>query len=351
MKKRENPQSIIIYYFSGTGNAKFAAEKIAFHARQNNIPVSLNNIASSKTDFKEIDKNCLVVFCYPTHGFNAPPVVLNFISKFPKNKSRVLLLNTRAGMKLFKMHTPGLGGIALWLPSIMLLIKGYKPSGWQPLDMPSNWISLHPGLRLKSVAFIISRCEQTLAKFTEKGLIGKPILTGLFWLPVDILLIPVAVGYYFFGRFAIAKTFYANYNCTNCGACLKNCPVNAIIEKYNRPFWTFKCESCMKCMNSCPDRAIETAHGLFIAISILSSITITFLLNNILKFNIQSGFIKLLLFCNSVLALGPLIHRLLYGLSPGEGICKKHDTVHCILPHVRPSSFFILCFISCPNLL
>jgi NAD-dependent dihydropyrimidine dehydrogenase PreA subunit len=42
--------------------------------------------------------------------------------------------------------------------------------------------------------------------------------------------------------------------------CIDDCPVQAIIEKNGRPFWTAKCESCMHCMNVCPRRAIDIAH-------------------------------------------------------------------------------------------
>jgi len=229
--------------------------------QKNDIRTALYNIAEDDIPSENYDKKTLIGFCYPTHGFNAPPIVLNFISEFPKGKARVFLLNTRAGMKLFTLQTPGISGIALWLPALILFLKGHKAIGFRPLDMPSNWISLHPGLSKKAVAFIISECKLTLSKFTDKMIFKKKELSGLLWLPIDIAGFPISIMYYFYGRFALAKTFYANYNCTNCGLCIKNCPINVIKEINKRPFWTYKCESCMKCMNNCPRRAIETSHG------------------------------------------------------------------------------------------
>lgn len=253
--------NLIIYYFSGTGNAKYAAENIIAIAQKNGIKTKLFDISKDKPKHNAIDENTLIGFCFPTHGFNAPPIVLKYISKFPKRNLDVFLLNTRAGMKLFKIHTPGLGGIALWLPAIILFLKGYKIKGFRPLDLPSNWISLHPGLSSKAKNFIVSKCNATLSNFTNRILQGKRILNGFIWLPLDIAVLPISFAYYLYGRYAIAKTFFANYDCNNCGLCIKNCPLNAIKLKNNRPFWTFKCESCMKCMNNCPKRAIETAHG------------------------------------------------------------------------------------------
>ncbi len=254
-------KKIQIYYFSGTGNAEFAAKKIAELSGKKGVNSKVINITDDDLCFSEISNDTLIGFCYPTHGFNAPPIILKFLSRFPKGKSDIFLLNTRACMKLFKLQTPGLGGLALWLPALILKLKGYKLRGFRPLDMPSNWISLHPGLFRSSVDFLASKCRKTLSKFTDKIFERKRVLSGLIWLPLDILVSPIAVGYYFFGRFAFAKTFFASYKCNNCGLCIEQCPVNAISMKNNRPYWSFKCESCMRCMNNCPQRAIETAHA------------------------------------------------------------------------------------------
>jgi ferredoxin len=253
---------LIIYYFSGTGNAKYAAHTIADNASKNGIDSSVVNIAdSNKHVFSEFDSNHLVGFCYPTYGFNAPPNMIKFIRKFPKGKADTFVLNTRAGMKLSKLHLPGIGGVALWLPAIILKFKGYKPIGFRPIDLPSNWISLHPGLRKKVKDSIVINCTKTLENFTAKIIQKKPVLNGFLWLPIDLALLPISFGYYFFGRFALSKTFFASYKCNNCNLCIKQCPVKAIKGLNNRPYWSYTCESCMKCMNNCPQRAIETAHG------------------------------------------------------------------------------------------
>ncbi|HPS61439.1 MAG TPA: 4Fe-4S binding protein, partial [Bacteroidales bacterium] len=85
----------------------------------------------------------------------------------------------------------------------------------------------------------------------------------------DLLISPIAVGYFFVGRFILAKSLYASEKCDNCGACIAGCPVKAILTVDGRPFWSYRCESCMRCMNTCPKRAIETAHGYIIGIMCL----------------------------------------------------------------------------------
>jgi ferredoxin len=202
-------------------------------------------------------------------------------------------MNTRAGMKIGSFVTPGLTGIAFLLSSLILKLKGYKIAGQIPFDMPSNWISIHPALNENTIKYLHKINYSRVEKHSNKIFSGKSDFLSYRDLIQDILISPIALAYYFVGRFAFAKSFYAAVNCDNCGLCVKQCPVKAIKTIKQRPFWTFKCENCMKCMNSCPKEAIETAHGLFVIISVLSSTMVTILLNNILRINIQSEFIRL----------------------------------------------------------
>ncbi|MEZ4813181.1 MAG: hypothetical protein R2883_06875 [Caldisericia bacterium] len=94
--------------------------------------VSTELIDISKLDKRragEISADETLGFISPTHGFNYPPVMLHFIIRFPKTKSKnkVFLMNTRAGTKLGKLFIPGLSGIALLLSS---LICGLRIQYW-----------------------------------------------------------------------------------------------------------------------------------------------------------------------------------------------------------------------------
>jgi len=261
-------ESLTIFYFTGTGNALATAKWIAAVVDEQNIKTKIIKISPSlKVKKDDFDNKSLIGFCYPTHGFNAPPVVIDFCLHFPQLKNQIFILNTRAGMKLYKLFTPGLSGLAQLIPALILRTKGLKTVGYQPMDLPSNWISVHPGLRQKVVKSIFKRCKTKTQKFAEKVISGKKVYKGLLSLPIDLLVSPISLGYYFYGRFVLSKTFIADSNCNNCRLCEKECPVGAIKMINNRPFWTFKCESCMHCMNNCPQKAIQSPH-LFIIILI-----------------------------------------------------------------------------------
>jgi len=269
---------LIIYYFTGTGNALAAAKWMEETAQKRQVATEILQITPSlQIHTEDIPTNSLIGFCYPTHGFNAPPIVVDFCLRFPKVRRNFFILNTRAGMKLYRLFTPGMTGLAQLFPALILRLKGMKLVGLQPMDLPSNWISIHPGLRQKVVTSIFDRCKRKTKLFAERTLSGVKTWKGLLSLPIDLLVSPISILYFFFGRFFLAKSFVADYNCNSCGLCVKQCPVKAIVWKENRPFWTRKCESCMHCMNLCPKRAIQTPHAFVVLIwwLVLSLIPVT----------------------------------------------------------------------------
>ncbi len=254
---------LIIYYFSGTGNAKNTSIWIETIAKENGLTTLLINLDHKKyIETPTVIGKTLIGFCAPTHGFNLPPIVLNAIWKFPKLKNTdVFIINTRGGLKLSKLFLPGLSGLAQILPALILLAKRFRIVGMQPIDLPSNWIFLHPGLKPKVIDSIYQRCHPIINNFTLDILEGKRKYKALLSLPIDILTTPIAILYLFIGRFFLAKTLVATDNCNSCGKCVKQCPVGAITMLDHIPFWSYECESCMRCVNICPERAIETTQG------------------------------------------------------------------------------------------
>ena len=255
--------NLLMIYYSGTGNSQRVSEWIVQKAQETGMKTHISSYHQFDPEkIASFKGKTLIGFFSATHGFNMPHSMLNFLFSFKLLKgSDVFIGNTRAGMKLYKLFLPGLSGIAMYFPALIMLFKGYKVKAMYPVDLPSNWISLHPGLRGKVVESMVERCKRLSGWFAGEVLGGKPVfLKSFVLLPLDLLVAPIALGYNFVGRFIIAKTFVANYNCDNCGLCIAQCPTKSIILSGNRPYWKFTCESCMKCMNYCPKRAIETAH-------------------------------------------------------------------------------------------
>lgn len=277
MKDTVKYNKLFLYYFSGTGNARNAASWIKDVAELHGIETHVFNIERIEwKDIPEITKECLLGICSPTHGFNLPPIVLKFIRKFPGAQNvDAFIVNTRAGMKLRKQYLPGISGSAQLLSALMLRLKGFRIVGMQPLDLPSNWLILHPGLRTKVVSDIYQRCKGITRQFFTKILSGRTSYRALRSLPVDIAFLPLTFGYFIVGRFIFAKTLVSTNSCNNCMKCIRQCPVKAISMVHDKPFWSYKCESCMRCVNACPQRAIETAHAFTIGLLLVSSMIIS----------------------------------------------------------------------------
>jgi ferredoxin len=265
---------IEFYYFSGTGNSKHVVDWFGNYSKAKGVDVSIIDISKKSEKPIEPGKDTVVGFASPTHGFNFPPIMLYFLFKFPStvNRNKVFIMNTRGGLKLWKIFLPGYSGIALWLASLILLLKGYRIIGLRSIDLPSNWQFIHPSQGKKVVNSMFEHYQSHVYQFAEKIISGKRVFKPSMILSffIDIPIAPIALGYFFIGRFVFAKTFMASASCDNCGVCIQNCPIKAISLVNNRPFWSYKCESCMRCMDNCPKRAIEAAHGFIIVVMVLT---------------------------------------------------------------------------------
>lgn len=314
---RKAYSKIIVYYFSGTGNSKNVAVWVSQVAKENGIECQINNIAQiDRHSVEQPEQGALVVIISPIHGFNYPPIVLNFILHFPKGKNKVVLMNTRAGMLIGKFITPGITGIAFYISALILFIKGFSIKAILPVDMPSNWISLHPGLNRRTVKYLHNKNKKRVKVFAQKIVDGKSYFKALLEV-YDLLLAPIALGYFVAGRFFLAKTFYASRDCNNCDLCITSCPVKAIIKLDNRPFWTFNCESCMQCMSYCPKKAIETGHGYIAAFVLLFNAIILVAFYKIVNnyfYNIDNVIIKFVVESALTILLIGIWYRLIHWL-------------------------------------
>lgn len=107
------------------------------------------------------------------------------------------------------MYLPGLSGATQLLAALVFVLKGYRVVGMRPIDLPSSWISLHPGLGEATIRAIYDRCEAVTRRFANRLLDGRRDLRALLDLPQDLLIAPIALGYYLAGRFFFAKSFIA----------------------------------------------------------------------------------------------------------------------------------------------
>ena len=229
-------ESAAIYYFSGTGNAEKVSRWMAGVFQKNGVNTEVIHILKQRKP-AALELPDIIGFCSPTHGFNFPPAMMHFMLRFPASKGKaVFIVNTRAGMKMGKLFLPGLSGMAQYFYALVFWLKGYKVVGMRPIDLPSNWISIHPGLKQKVVLSIMQRCKKISETFALRMLSGKKDFRALFDIIQDLLITPIAFAYYLVGRFVFAKSFYADRKCIQCDKCINECTIGAITKVDHRPF-------------------------------------------------------------------------------------------------------------------
>ncbi len=264
----------VIYFYSGTGNSfrvasLIAKELIASGNAADVIPLEASDPEDELLPFSD-DKRGFGLLM-PVHGFTLPWFVLKKIVRLPRGKGKkAFVSSTRAGTKWGRVFLPGISGSAMFIAALILRLKGYRVLWIKSFDMPSNWMSLHPGFSEKNARAIITRTEWRVSVFADRIAAGRAYIfsvntcTEFLW---GCLLLPISLPYLFLGRFGLAKLFFANTDCNGCGRCARDCPLQAIEMrgiKNPRPYWKITCESCMRCMAYCPAKAVEASQPLLI---------------------------------------------------------------------------------------
>ncbi len=253
---------LLIHWFSGTGNALTAARWIAERGRGAGLHVELRPMQGvDRPAIPEAPGRTLHCFCYPTHGFAPPWLVLGYLWRFPRQaRADAFFLNTRAGVRLPCFFLPGASGIALWWPILLFALRGFGIAGSLPVDLPHNWVSFFPPNPRWGIDRLVARSRRIVEACADRLVDGRGGHRWSVWLtlPMDAALVPVSVVYLLVGRFGLAKTLFASRTCDACGLCVDHCPVGAIALVGGRPYWKLTCESCMRCMSFCPHRSVQS---------------------------------------------------------------------------------------------
>ncbi|MCP4213869.1 MAG: hypothetical protein GY765_04390 [bacterium] len=259
-----NIGKVQIYFTSGTGNSLLVAKWMAKTIREKNIDCHVSSIdnVSTAQDIKPAE-NVLLGFINPTHGFAPPWHMLKFVLKIPRTHSstKAFCAATRAGWFVGPWRLPGIAGMSAFLIAFILFCKGYKIRGTISLDMPTNWLQLHWGLKRKNIDRILQHTSPRVRVFITGLLEGRTYWrtwNNLWETAWVIALWWISLLYMFYGRFFLGKLFFADHKCNYCGLCFAFCPVGGIGGTGKRaPYWTFKCQACMRCMAYCPQGAVQ----------------------------------------------------------------------------------------------
>ena len=273
----------MIFYFSGTGNTKWAASKLAAATREDLISIapymradeSSHNLAEPFI----LKENERLGFVFPVHGWRVPKLVREFICKMKiqrepsdattenKAKAEDSLKNRpfaycvcTAGDSI-GLTIENLNEVISQNPSLQALGITEVSSSYS-LIMPESYIGL-PFMDVDPKEREIRKKEnaaQELAVVCEEIFDRKEGINRLVKGPIPWFFTKV-VGGFFESVLITDKRFHVEKDhCVKCGICANVCPVGDIKGGHGEyPVWLHHkdCLTCFTCYHHCPHHAIE----------------------------------------------------------------------------------------------
>jgi ferredoxin len=241
----------MIVYFSGTGNTKYCAERLAEMLGETLRPITVADLTEpGSACVRTADKR--VVWMFPTYSWGMPKQVRRLLRKAqieaPGDAEHWMV--TTCGDDIGKTATQ-------WRRAVER--RGLKAATAFSVQMPNTYTFMK-GFDVDSAELAKSKVEaasarlQHIAEVIAAGKIVADEVTEGGW-----AFLKTAVVYPLFYAFCTSpKPFYANDDCINCGLCMKACPMENIAPGADaRPFWRDNCMLCSRCYHICPRHAVQ----------------------------------------------------------------------------------------------
>ncbi len=233
----------MILYFSGTGNSRYVAEQIA--KITNDELVSINNKLKTN-DTSKITINDKLIFVVPTYAWRIPKIIRDWIIKTNFIGAKNTWFVMTCGSEI---------GNAEKYNKQLCQIKNFTYMGTSGVVMPENYIIMFNSPNKDEIEKIFTKADVEITKIANRIKENKPFNTPQNKLQDKFMSGPVNMLFY--PMYVKAKGFIADDKCTNCGKCVKVCPLNNIEIKNNKPMWNKNCTHCLACISYCPTNAIE----------------------------------------------------------------------------------------------
>lgn len=226
----------MIYYFSGTGNSEYAAEKLA--EKTNDKAVNIADIMNGKA---ELINDGITGIVFPVYFWGLPEIIKRFAKKLKNN----------TGDYVYAVITCGANtGTA---DKMLEKLLGRKLDYSYSLRMPDNYVMLYNPCEKEKVVKFLRHSDKELDEICEDIISRSSKQAGVTGGEMKSLIVP-----YLYNIFRVTSKFYADEKCTSCGLCEKICPDGAIEIRNGRPVWIkSKCQHCTACINRCHAKAIQ----------------------------------------------------------------------------------------------
>jgi NAD-dependent dihydropyrimidine dehydrogenase PreA subunit/flavodoxin len=238
----------MVFYFSGTGNTRWAAERLAEATGERLlfIPEELNTDCNYLLEDDE-----RIGFCFPVHGWQPPHIVRRFISRLTISSSHYTYALCTCGDSI---------GLAMQMFRDDLAAKGITLDSCRSLIMPESYVCL-PFMYTDTPEREREKKQQARIDLDEylQVVVQRQVGYSQLTLGLAPWTLSHVIGVYF-NRFMITdKKFTVDADvCIHCGRCAEVCPVGDITFE-NTPQWKndSSCTCCLSCYHHCPVHAIN----------------------------------------------------------------------------------------------
>lgn len=260
----------MIFYFSGTGNTRWAAEKLA--ETTNDHLVFIPDVIDGECQFTLQEGESLGIV-FPVHGWRPPKIIREFVSKLNIQYSAS---NEQSPM-CFALCTAGDSiGKTIEILEKDLSKRGLHLDAAYSLIMPESYVGLpfmdvdpkeKEQQKIRKAEEDLEEIIKELKYYNNKYKSNHSTLTS-HPLPLkDMHKGPIPwffsgpVGAFFVNRLVTDKPFRVEADrCIRCGKCAEVCPIGDIRGgKGMSPEWLHngRCLTCFSCYHHCPTHAIE----------------------------------------------------------------------------------------------
>ena len=233
----------MILYFSGTGNSKFVAQRIAVALGDKILNLN-DRIKASDTSLVETGERVIIVT--PTYAWRIPRVVRDWLLRTePRGAKRAWFVMT-CGSEI---------GNADKYNRELCTEKAISCMGTAQIVMPENYIAMFSAPQADEAREIVAKAEPNIDCVIASIQSNQPFAPARNNLYERFMSGPVNPIFYKF--FVKADAFTVSDACIGCGQCAKRCPMNNVTLKDGKPSWGKNCTHCMACICYCPVSAIE----------------------------------------------------------------------------------------------
>ena len=236
----------MIFYFSGTGNSLYVAQKL--HESHEGELINISDAVNEKRFEYKVTEGEKIGIVFPVYFLGLPTVVSEFIDK--------LKIESNTKPFVYTVITCGgsLGNADKMLAK-RLKQKNLQLNSAFSIKMPSNYVIMYDVPNREEQDLTLRSAEKQIKKIAELLKVNKK---GDFVSHRGYLAPLTPLLYRIYGIYRKTKNFYATDACTSCGLCEELCPSKTIQLTSGKPEWTKeKCSHCSACINRCPTGAIQ----------------------------------------------------------------------------------------------